>query len=393
MPNGYLDLFIVSDLHAITEAVSDKGPSYYSTANDSGPNACPMETLKPFITKHSLSADLLICCGDVGDAANPSAIKQSLSDLAELKGALDANDLIITVGNHDLDSRLKSNHYDPRGYLQSMKPEIPNSDIAINDKFWARHFAFISNDDFNLLILNSSAFHGYANELEHGRISKYTMSAIEDELRLIDTDKINIVVMHHHPSVIDDLHKLESYDVVNGGGSLINSLGSGQYGEWLIVHGHRHYPRLNRANGGGSAPYILSAGSLGAITPHNWDVGNYCYHIRYDIQKNKDEGIHAELTSYQWHSGAGWSFPDFNKRRLLPRKCGIGFIGKPKSLLGKIKQLPKKNYKWEEISQQVQEINYLLPIDLNKLYSLLEEDEDCGIDYDRSGYPTRLEIR
>lgn len=393
MSTDNLEIFVVSDLHAISSIVNGSGPSYYTIANTLGTNSCPMASLKTFIQQEKICARVLLCCGDIGNKADPPSLRHSLDDLTVLRELLGAEKLIVTVGNHDIDSRLETNEHDPRGYLQSLSPLIPIDNEDLFHKFWSKHYVVLEESSYNLLVLNSSAFHGYAEELEHGRISKYMLDNIIEELSNLPTDKINLVMMHHHPCIIDDLNKKESYDVARGGSDLLERLSQGDLGEWLVIHGHRHYPRLTQASGGNSAPFILSSGSLGAITPHSWKVGNYCYKISFDCEKNKIEGIHAKVTSYEWTSNLGWSYPDFRNGELIPHKCGFGYLGRTKSLLDEIKKLPKQTYDWVELVSKIGDLEYLIPRELDALFKLIEKDVECGIDFDRSGYPVRIEVK
>ena len=74
-------------------------------AAENQPNRHPIAGLLQLIQNESLSTELLVCCGDMADRARPTAIKYVWDVLAKLQTALRAHTLIVTPGNHDVDSR------------------------------------------------------------------------------------------------------------------------------------------------------------------------------------------------------------------------------------------------------------------------------------------------
>lgn len=170
MPDQCMTIAIVSDLHAYENEEPDHAPSHYcirDPGNDSTKN--PIAAFQQLVSNESLSADLLLCPGDLADKANPPAIRQAWLDVNKMQGWLGADLLVATAGNHDVDSRHEHNSFDAKGALQALCPPFPFQDENLNDRYWARHFVTIRTGCLRLLVLNSSAFHGEPCSAFRGR--------------------------------------------------------------------------------------------------------------------------------------------------------------------------------------------------------------------------------
>jgi predicted MPP superfamily phosphohydrolase len=246
-----LTVGIISDLHAYETADSGNRPSHLCLNGvDSEPTKHPFAGLHKLIADNSLSVDILLCCGDLGDKAHPAAIRYAWNAIHDLKARLGASKLFATVGNHDVDSRHKFNAFDPKGFLQSLTPSFPMETEALNDTFWSRNFALYTDNVYRVAVLNSSAFHGGGeDELKHGRISDYTLAALRLALEGVPSKPVNILLCHHHPQQHMELN-LGEYDVMKSGQLLLDLLGSGAFGDWIVIHGHKHHPKLCYAAGG-----------------------------------------------------------------------------------------------------------------------------------------------
>ena len=196
------------------------------------------------IEAEGLSADLLLCPGDLGDKASIEGIKYAWQAVHRIGNKLKCQLVAGTAGNHDLDSRGIKTPPDPKEVLQALAPPFPLPDQTKNDQYWSRQYAIITTDVFRLVVLNSSGFHGtQIKEIEHGRISDSTLNWLQEELATGSPQPINLLLCHHHPQSLSEL-KLGEKDVMQNGQLLLDLLGSGDHGRWLVIHGHKHYPKL-----------------------------------------------------------------------------------------------------------------------------------------------------
>jgi len=323
-----IKIAVLSDVHV----GNNDNNSYLTIGTHDTPQENPFAALKLFIQKEKLEADILICCGDMADQANIAGQKFAWSNIKELSEVLKTKHLYGTVGNHDMDSRGTS--FDPKGSLQQLIPHFPNEDELYCDRYWSRNFAFSEmGENVRLLNINSCAFHGYGNqndqEYEHGRISQFTIDKIEIQLKKDLEDKkeynINIAFFHHHP--LKSEHRDHSdYSEMDGGELLLRLLSKSEYGNWIIIHGHKHWPNIKIAqNNSSTPPVIFSAGSFSSkrLTGEQNSAQNQFYIV--EVYTNPlieyELSIAGIISAWYWAYGDGWNKSPFY--HSVPYGCGF----------------------------------------------------------------------
>ena len=122
------------------------------------------------------------------------------------------------------------------------------------DRYWARHYAIVDDPNCRLVILNSSAYHGQTDEEQnHGRVDTFTLEQMKAELLGVSSPKLNILLCHHHPQQHSE-YNLGEDDLMKHGQLLLDTLGSGDIGQWLVIHGHKHHPKITYAQALRSRP-------------------------------------------------------------------------------------------------------------------------------------------
>lgn len=403
-----LNILVVSDLHAHGEDPNgSKSPSYYSINSLYGDgHHNPLADI-PSLVK-SRSTDWVLTPGDLGDKAEPVAQKTAWEALHGIKVSVGASQLFGTTGNHDVDSRRVFPDYDPKSALQTLKPLFPTShprfvpdDGANSDRYWSKNFVVMPFPAFDctLLILNSSAFHGYASDAEKppnehlcGKVSPLTLEAIRTELQSHPT-RLNILLVHHHLSRHPWIEDANSYMV--GGDKLVEALKeTGR--QWLVVHGHQHVPRLSYADGTPLAPVVLSAGSVAAKTYPVQGVHprNQIHHICVDVSAMDASGAEllGTVTSWTWAVGIGWRPASADGG--LPSVCGFGYrpvaLELRDRLVAQTKASPNGVQRWSEIVAKEPKLKYITHEDLRQVLRMVET-AGVTVDWDRNDAPRQLE--
>lgn len=365
-------LAIVSDLHACIE--SDGPPSSYLSLSqpEDEPTSHPITGLLQLLQKETIRADLLISGGDMGDKAQPAAVQYAWKAIQSIGSKLGAEFVAATSGNHDLDSRQQYNQFDAQGHLQALVPPFPLTEDEKNDKYWARHYVIETCSSFRVVILNSCAYHGNTTEeYKHGRISTHTLERLKTDLQKTTNGPVNILVCHHHPERhgVPPLSDLEDYEAMINGPGLVDLLGSGSFGEWLVVHGHRHRPRLFYAQGTACSPIILSAGSLCAhINPSLQGYArNQFYVLEINIADSQKWGLCGTFRAWDWIPGQGWM--KASEQSGLPDSGGFGCREAPAALAATIEDkligIPAPYFmSWLDILLLEPRLRYALPRDL-----------------------------
>jgi predicted phosphodiesterase len=341
----------------------------------------PVAGLKHFIAREGIKADMLLCPGDVANKADPAALKYGWNALVEIGSLLGVGkQFFATAGNHDMDSRYIHNDYDAKGMLQSLQPPFPGLDEAGCDRYWARNFAIVEGSFWRLVLLNSSAYHGggknSGGEAQHGRVSQRTLAALKRELSSSVEKPLNILLCHHHP-VRDNAISETDYSEMEGGDQLLHVLDGGtSCGHWLIVHGHKHHPKLGYASGGSGSAIIFSAGSLSAelYTGLADRARNQFYIIRLPVTEYQalSLDIGGQITAWDWIPLAGWQ--KAGPQSGLPHQSGFG-CRSPLSQLAKelATHVANSSYmQWSELTAVKPELAFMLPSDIRTVCRRLE---------------------
>jgi predicted phosphodiesterase len=354
--------------------------------------------LEAYLDEAAVRPDLLLCAGDICDKADEVALTMTWSDLAGMAERLGAR-LIATAGNHDLDSRHKSD-LDPRGVLYDLEPPFPALNTVARDEYWAKNFSIIDGpaDDtsgslaWRVVTMNSSAFHGYIGvegpELDHGRVSPRTSRRLRAELAARPNAQLSILLIHHHLVQLPNVD-LKEHSRIRDGEELAQLLES--EGPWLVVHGHKHRARILFAHGEGSSATIFAAGSMSAY-PYGQvaaaGVTNQAYVLRFASEDTLEQlqlGVAAQFETLSWGPGRGWRLA--NQDLGLPGRGGFGWRTDTRRLANKIAKKMKDEaatqLKLDELLDLEPRIAFLSPAGVDGLWDSLAR-RDPGIALRRS---------
>ncbi len=345
---------LISDIHACdVDPGSSKAPSYVSSFRSAaGSRTDPIAELEDLIRREDLQPECILCPGDITNKSLPDPFGyawERLHDLAEKSGAK----LIATVGNHDVDSRYKSNAFDPRGYAMSLKPSIPTPDRLHFLEYWAENFTPISLEGCNIVALNTAAFHGNgrdaANEIEHGRISDSTLSRLGSTLASLPKVPVNILLCHHH--VIKPERSDEEFKGLTRGG-----------------HGY----------GGSNAPVVLGCASFSAQI--NEDAQNknpnQVHLLICDPDGAKADGLTScgSVMSWTWQPGVGWRTPV--GLQGLPYISGYGYWTSVDPLVDAVDAHLNGSgvslSDWDAVATIIPGLRRLIPADFERLERAME---------------------
>lgn len=318
-----LRVAVLSDVHAFSKAQLEEGqsrPSFVEISNPDNPANNPFTALHELIAREGLKADVLVSGGDLGDKASPQALTYAWNEIRRVRAALSADVMLAATGNHDMDSRA-INGFDARGALQGLEG-YPFEDENLRDAYWANNALVQHHGAFRSILLNSAAYHGYSDEWQRGRVSARTRDYLRNKLSATTDPGLNVLVTHHHLYPLG-VSNLGDHSEMQEAPALLELLSSGDFGSWLVIHGHRHWPSVSRASGGQGAPIVFSAGSFSAVLYDEiQDKARNQFYIL-DIEEN-DVGhrVRGTFRAWDWISDQG--FQPAQERSGLPHLGGFG---------------------------------------------------------------------
>lgn len=381
---------IISDLHYRDSHPGKECRPSAAQGNDSDD---PIEAFSKLVGANSLTADYLLCPGDITDKASKKALTEGWKKLQDLEKALGARHLIATTGNHEVDSRAGESHdksgnseleIDPIGHLQGLDG-YPSSIWNGEDRkwvYWGRGYEFIRDEEVLFLLINSSHFHPTTreNEFERGRIGDLSIKMLHEEIaeQISKSDaRVFVALLHHppisHESLDFDLGRIEMFN----GSRLIEILDrSGR--PWLVVHGHKHHGRIVIAQGSGFQPIVFAAGSAGAhlVGKHALNARLQCYVVDVEIPNSTlTPSLKGSVRAFSWidHAWVSALVPTHG----IPDGCGFAI---PSVDLTALAQQIRKRVleasgtfsKWNELVAHIPQLLNLLPGQLPMLKSSVE---------------------
>lgn len=374
-----VSIAVVSDLHFM-----DHDPQHDTTHVDlsivRSERHDPMGDLVRLIGDKGLKADCVVTPGDLTVAAGAAGLQAAWSAVHKFKEALSASQVFAVTGNHDIVSRSTGEEPEIWERLKKLEPKYPSSALTEMERlrYWGDHFAVVKLGALRFVLLNTCNAHARGEkEYGHGRITDYIIDRIVEATPDDDQTKLNVLICHHHPIRYADLaDTFSDYSEMAHGSRLLDSLASTDQ-PWLVIHGHKHFPKVTYAGGGSAAVTVFSAGSLSAIlSPVYFSTAvNQFYILDIDLDDVAEFGLVGVVRAWDWIKGVGWvasEYRDTHPGRLV-YGSGFGYHANVKQIakdidafLGGESVMP-----WSRVVDQFRGLKYLLLEDRIRLVASL----------------------
>jgi len=181
---------------------------------------------------------------------------------------------------------------------------------------------------------------------------------------------------------------------MQGGAELVKLLASGNIGEWLIVHGHKHMPKLSYSQSETSTPAVVfAAGSFSAKIHH--DIAavarNQFYIVQLDTGHLDAHGLVGTFSTWDWINGDGWKPAQLNSG--LPHEGGFGCRVRPQIIAKEIFQLfgAELQLRWHDVLVQIPKVAFFTPHDLQLVMNELTDAHDVTVHSNATGSILQLD--
>lgn len=380
-----MKIAVLSDLHFGSSANARASEYTYVIAGaEKVSRQHPVDDLIELINRDKLRADVVVCPGDITLMSDRVGLNEAWATLNRLTTELSASHLLTATGNHDILSRFESGKLDesPEIWerLKQLEPSYPypQADRIKTLEYWAEHFFSVEVGGVRFLVLNTCNTHSRGeSEYRSGRITDYTIQQVR---KLIESDSspiLNVLVCHHHPIKYAEISQFDAdYSEMIQGRALLQMLeDTGQH--WIVMHGHKHSPRIEYSPGGsGDAPVLFSAGSFSAVlSPRYFPNGrNQFYIIDIDLNYVRANGVAGIVDAWDWTRGLGWFVSTKSSRGRIPSGAGFGHRFNMKDARDINAHFASRGkIPWNEVVKEFEFVSYLTPNDAAKLIKILKE--------------------
>lgn len=364
----HLDIAVMSDLHCKYGAnlTLVQTQTYLTTDLELLPiSKHPVEALKKCITDFNLSADLLLCPGDITDKVDKQGLLSGWNFIKEVQQSIGNPKLFATVGNHDIDSRGSHSTGHPFTLLKQLEVKgYPTSDSFANTSYWSNHFCVICDSDYCLLLFNSCYSHTDANSAKSCLIDHITIEKINEELsKVSELDmKFKICMLHHHPQHHSNFDlQFSDADFVENGDRLVALLNKFDFN--IVIHGHKHEPKLRYDD---TIPVFASGSFSSLMNIIDIKADNTFHMIRLERS-----GL-GTIRSWVYGPTKGWTQSDGT---YFPCTTGFGAKKSPREIADDCEALISVNssgmINYQSLIQSVPDLPYLVPSEQDKLIELL----------------------
>jgi hypothetical protein len=223
--------------------------------------------------------------------------------------------------------------------------------------------------------LNTAAHHETKADAEQGRVSDETLDVLRTKVQGALRPQ-RILLVHHHPYRHDALDRTD-YSALDGGPELLRILQDN--GDWIVIHGHRHYPNLVYAAGSTTAPVILASGSFSAfLYPELRTRVRNQFHVL-DLESAGTEpgtaGLVGTIQSWEYNYSTGWGRPTSSEG--IPDQAGFGYRGSLEDALehlcNVVRDSGERYITLEEVVRIHPSLKFLLPVDRQKLLKIAQD--------------------
>mgnify|MGYP001225182750 CR=1 FL=1 len=316
-------LAIISDLHIGAKAISQDLDNPRSAIPDF------LEQFGDFVDKFKLAADALLVPGDLTSEAEPEQFRKANGAIREVASKLQIPDSRIAIipGNHDVDwkvLKLRQNgrqrrknpapqidplrlkqRYDPL-LLMDLFPKSNDSGFSgsLTTPPYVGHWTLGSLSVFGL----NTAYHDGPEQCHFGQVDDTQISALRKMHASSAPSDLRILLLHHHPvQYRDPIQGAPDFSHLQNAESLHKL--AAEIDIDVIVHGHKHSPRLQETRLSGNRPTcVIAAGSFCAELDTRWAacVSNQFHLLSIEGRDTRSGAVYGHLQSWAYVHARGW---------------------------------------------------------------------------------------
>lgn len=313
--------------------------------------------------------DYLCVAGDLTSRGSPQEFaycEKLLIEIADEIG-ISRDRILLGLGNHDIDwnicklysSFTKTTSEFPLDLVRDKYRRIASQASLVNLENIPHYqipgpapfSGIFENESFIMFVLNTGWYCTDEQTFSHGKLDQNQLVWFEEKAREYKASpKWKIVLMHHHPFSYSFHIPYFDISMLEEGSQLIEIAGDNKID--LILHGHRHHPRVETSQNANWAKPItcICAGSFAVNASHR--SGGEIPNTMHIIELTDEIGV-LNLLNYQYSQAEGW-IPIINNSPITPldHKMKLGKIFTEEQINDAIQKLPSNQaLSWEKLDE------------------------------------------
>jgi 3',5'-cyclic AMP phosphodiesterase CpdA len=322
------------------------------------------------IRRNNITADIVLAPGDLTNRVSAVGMMQAWDHLREVQRELHAASVLCTLGNHDVDAK-KQFHHDPFKIPRELHPEFPLAFGDQRNSFWANgFFAHSVTPLVEFVILNTVIDHHDESTAKRGTFNQNRIAHLKQTLDYEATATppapVRIAVMHHHPILHSGI-TTDSKDVLSAGDELLETLA--EHGVRLVIHGHKHDPRITRTTVAGREMFVFATGSFSAFLKELASTTRNLFHILNITVATNNIDFDVVLNSWEFNCGDGWNVATKMSARF-PHIIGFSTAKDTlniDALVAEIQRQPSRILEQPALTDHFPQLSHFLPEELESL--------------------------
>lgn len=317
-----MKIAVISDLHTGSATIAK---DFCVGDSASAVKEGYMDDLRTLTQSESLDIDYLIVAGDITNRSKYEEFELAAERIKECASILnvDMDKIFFVPGNHDCNWKDEEESIiagdDGEKTIKRKYQQIENQgffrDIMSRSShgcfYKEPYFTFWEDEKINVFGVNSSVFDQFDKKPHHGSIRRSDIKKLEEIIvtkNIENSDKLNLLVIHHHPIQHHDLpFEQADLSILQNSSQLMELMT--KYNFNFVIHGHKHIPRVEQHMDSYQHPVnILCAGSFSAYLDERFFQGvpNSIHVIEIDSICNTHRVPQGKVKSWYHYSGHGW---------------------------------------------------------------------------------------
>lgn len=264
--------------------------------------------------------DILCVTGDITNTGHASEFSSASRAIGRIATALDVAEhrVFFSPGNHDVNWPVMKLSPESFWSAHRYSPMLQDELIfqrRLADAIAGRidtHPYYVVWDSPEALVasVNSAAYDGPNAAPHSGEIRQET---IDDLRRFLsgmerDSNKIRMCLLHHHPiQYSEPIPDTPDQSIIVNAENFLNLISEQQFD--IILHGHKHHPRLKTHQGDNSNPFVsLCAGSFSATlnSLQSGTISNLFHIINIESRHPASGGIQGYVETWSFRTEGKW---------------------------------------------------------------------------------------